>query len=87
MFAYSHAQVPATVSYTTSRPEVVSNFGKIYQPAFGLGPALTEITAHIVTAGAVDIRRAVINVLEAAPTYGGDDSKVQAALIAPIVSF
>ena len=70
MFAWGHAQLPPTVSYTTSRPEVVTNTGKIQQPAFGLGPALTELTARVVTAGAVDIRRAVINVLQAAPTWG-----------------
>ena len=67
-----------TVS-TTSRPEVVTNTGKIHQPAFGLGPALTEITP-VSYCGAVDIRRAIINVLQAAPEHGGVDSILRAAL-------
>ena len=80
MFAWARAQVAPSVSYTSSRPDVVKNTGEIRQPAFGQGAALTEITARVVSAGAVDIRRAVIKVLEAAPGQGGRDSLPEAAL-------
>jgi hypothetical protein len=36
--------------------------------------------ARVVTAGTVDIRRVVINNLQAAPRHGGDDSVAQAAV-------
>jgi hypothetical protein len=80
MVGWAHAQLPPTVIYTTSRPEVVSARGKVTLPTYGRGPALTEITARVVTAGAVDLRRAVVNVMQAPPAGQGDVAIAQAAV-------
>ena len=74
MYAWSRAQLPPRVTYTSSRPDVVSAAGRVIRPAFGSGPALVEIAAHVITAGAVDVRRAVVRVLQAPPP-GGDAAR------------